>query len=53
MLAGYDSDMEAKNHCVKNVQDLLLKSPYSVRIRENTDPQKTPYLDTFHAVIPH
>ena len=25
-------------------------SPYSVRIRENTDQKKTPLLDTFHAV---
>ena len=25
-------------------------SPYSVRIRENSDQKKTPYLDTFHAV---
>ena len=31
--------------------DFLPKSSYSVRIQENTD-QKTPYLDTFHAVIP-
>ena len=30
--------------------DLLRKSPYSVRIQENTEQKKTPYLDTFHAV---
>ena len=30
--------------------DLLRKSPYSVRIQENTD-QKTLYLDTFHEVF--
>ena len=29
--------------------DLRTKSPYSAQIREHTD-QKTPYLDTFHAV---
>ena len=29
--------------------DLRSKSPYSVRMRENTH-QKTLYLDTFHAV---
>ena len=28
----------------------LLKSPYSVQIRENTDQKKTPYLDTFHTM---
>ena len=31
--------------------DLLRKFPYSVRVRENTDQKKTPYLDTFYAVI--
>ena len=31
--------------------DLLRKSPYSVRILENTDQKKNPYLDTFHAVF--
>ena len=31
--------------------DLRRKSPYSVQMRENTDQQKTPYLDTFYAVI--
>ena len=31
--------------------DLLSKSPYLVRIQENADQKKTPYLDTFHAVI--
>ena len=30
--------------------DLLCKSPYSIRMRENTD-QKTPNTDTFYAVI--
>ena len=25
-------------------------SPYSVRMRENTEPEKPPYLNTFHAV---
>ena len=30
--------------------DLLGKSSYSVRIQENTDQKKTPYLDTFQAV---
>ena len=30
--------------------DLRSKFPYSVRIQENTDQKKTPYLDTFHAV---
>ena len=30
--------------------DLRGKSPYSVRILENTDQKKTPYLDTFHSV---
>ena len=25
-------------------------SPYSVRMRENIDQKKTPYMDTFHAV---
>ena len=39
-----------------------IRTPYSLRIRENTDsvftpntgkygPEKTPYLDTFHAVL--
>ena len=28
----------------------LCTSPYSVRIRENTDQKKTPYLGTFHVV---
>ena len=32
-------------------RDLLRKSSYSVRIRENTDQKKNPYLDTFHAVL--
>ena len=27
------------------------KSPYSVRIQENDGPEKTPYLDTVHAVF--
>ena len=31
--------------------DLRRKSPYSVQIQENTDQKKTPYLDTFHAVL--
>ena len=31
--------------------DLLRKSPYSVQIQENTDHKKTPYLDTFQAVL--
>ena len=31
--------------------EILRISPYSVRMRENTDQKKTPYLDTFHAVI--
>ena len=26
-------------------------TPYSVQMRQNTDQKKTPYLDTFHAVI--
>ena len=30
---------------------LLSKSPYSVRIQENTDQKKTMYLHTFHAVF--
>ena len=30
--------------------DLRSISPHSLRIRENTDQKKTPYLDTFHAV---
>ena len=30
--------------------DFFRNSPYSVRIRENTDQKKTPYLDTFHTV---
>ena len=25
--------------------------PYSVKIRENMDQKKTPYLDTFHVVV--
>ena len=29
------------------------KSPYSVRIKGNTDQKKTPYLDTFQAVLDH
>ena len=32
-------------------RDLLRKSLYSVRIQENTDQKKTPYLDTFHTAI--
>ena len=38
--------MDLVLHCVKNVQirtkygDLLFKSPYSVRIRENTEQKK-------------
>ena len=32
-------------------RDLLCKFPYSVRIQKNTDQKKTPYFDTFHAVI--
>ena len=31
--------------------DLLRKSPYLVRMQENTDQKKTPYLDTFRAVF--
>ena len=31
--------------------EILRIYPYSIRIRENTDQKKTPYLDTFHAVI--
>ena len=31
--------------------DLLSKSPYSVRIQENTGQKKTAYLDTFQAVV--
>ena len=27
--------------------DLFRKSPYSIRMRENKEPEKTPYLDTF------
>ena len=30
---------------------VYLYSPYSVRIQENIDQKKTPYLDIFHAVI--
>ena len=30
---------------------LLRKSPYSVRIQENTDENETPYLDTLDAVF--
>ena len=29
----------------------ILISPYSVQIQENTDQKKTPYLETFHAVV--
>ena len=29
---------------------ILRISPYSVRMRKNTDQKKTPYLDTFQAV---
>ena len=29
----------------------LRKSPYFIRMRENTVQKKTPYLDTFHAVV--
>ena len=37
---------------IRNVYgDLWSKSRYSVRARENTDQKKTPYLDTFHAMI--
>ena len=32
-------------------RDLLHKSSYSVQIRENTDQKKTPYMDTFYAVL--
>ena len=32
-------------------RDLLRKSSYSVRIRENTDQKKNPHLDTFRAVL--
>ena len=32
-------------------RDLLRKSSYSVRIRENTDQKKNPYLGTFRAVL--
>ena len=38
-------------HCVKSVQIRNFSGLYSVRMRENTDQKKTPYLDTFHAVI--
>ena len=46
-------------HCVKSVQIRrffwsifsCILTEYSVRIQENTDQKKTPYLDTFHAVI--
>ena len=31
--------------------ELLRKFLYSVRIRENTDRKKTPYLESFYAVI--
>ena len=30
-------------------RELLRKSPYLIRVRENTDHIKTRYLDTFHA----
>ena len=30
--------------------DLSSKSPYSIRMLENTDQKKTSYLDTFHVV---
>ena len=37
--------------CIRNEYGYLLrKNPYSVRIQENKDQKKTPYLDTFHAV---
>ena len=32
-------------------REIRIISPYSVRMRENTDQKKTPYLDTFHAVM--
>ena len=31
--------------------DLRSKYPYSVRIQENTEQKKSPYLDIFHAVV--
>ena len=31
--------------------DLTRKSPYSVRIQENTNQNKTPYMGTFYALL--
>ena len=37
--------------CIRTADgDLRNKSPYSVRMQENKDQKKTPYLGTFHAV---
>ena len=35
----------------KSPVNVLRKSQDSVRIQENTDQEKTPYLDTFHAML--
>ena len=35
-------------HCVKSVQMRSFSVPYSIRMPENTDQKKPPYLDTFH-----
>ena len=38
--------------CIQTEQgDLRGKSPYSFRIQEKYGPEKTLYLDTFHAVL--
>ena len=31
--------------------EIYHKSPYSVGMRETPEPEKTPYLDTYHAVL--
>ena len=41
------------NHCVKSVQMRSFSGPYFPVFSANTEkygPEKTPYLDTFHAV---
>ena len=42
-------------HCVKNFQIRIFSSSVFshiwIQILENTNPEKTPYLDTFHAVL--
>ena len=48
---SYTSQQQTLCEKYPNAEFFLVRIfPYLDRIRENTEPEKTPYLDTFHAV---